>query len=169
MYKSTDGGQELGENVERTGRTRDQRAGLPAHPPSRRDALLPGDRAAGRIASTSPKGRACIGRPTAARPGSGSTGPSPCSGRRITTSIRETAASSIWAPPMRTNSVLHATRRRFIASSEQTRRQLVQVVPPVDPGVSAAADVQLVLDAVLLEQLRQALRAVAARNPCRRR
>ena len=34
--------------------------------------------------------------------------------------------------------------------------QLVQVVPPVDPGVAAAADVQLVLDPVLLQHLRQA-------------
>src|SRR5437762_3117745 len=50
----------------------------------------------------------------------------------------------------------HATRP---GSAEQLRGEVAQVVPPVDPGVAAAADVQLVLDAVLGEDLRQRLRA----------
>src|SRR5207245_8266244 len=46
---------------------------------------------------------------------------------------------------------------------EQQRRELVQVVPPVDPAVSAAADVQLVLAAVLLQDLRQGFGAVVGK------
>jgi HEAT repeat protein len=45
------------------------------------------------------------------------------------------------------------------AVPEQSWGQVAEVVPPVDPGVSAAADVQLVLDPVLLQQFRQGLRA----------
>ena len=47
-----------------------------------------------------------------------------------------------------------------IGSTEQLGRELVEVVAPVDPGVAAAADVQLVFDAVLLQRLGQALGAV---------
>ena len=45
------------------------------------------------------------------------------------------------------------------ASLEQPWGELAEVVPPVDPGVAAAADADLVLDAVLVEHFRQALRA----------
>jgi hypothetical protein len=34
---------------------------------------------------------------------------------------------------------------------EQLRREIVQIVSPVDPGVSTAADMKLVLDAVLFQ------------------
>src|SRR5205823_6267036 len=44
-------------------------------------------------------------------------------------------------------------------SSEQLRRELVQVVSPVDPGVAAAAEMELVLDPLLLQQRRQILRS----------
>src|SRR5215831_7852484 len=60
---------------------------------------------------------------------------------------------------IRPTSILHKKEideKSLRASSlEQLRREIVQVVPPVNPGVSAAADVQLVLDAVLFQQLGQ--------------
>ncbi len=42
-------------------------------------------------------------------------------------------------------------------SLEQPRRELAEVVSPVDPGMPAAADVNLVLDAVLVQSLLQTL------------
>src|SRR5579884_1120580 len=68
-----------------------------------------------------------------------------------------------WTRPERQRRVF--TRRwrsglvRLGSSAEQPRREIVEVVSPVDPGVPAAADVQLVLDAVLFQHFRQLLRA----------
>src|SRR4051812_42795202 len=45
------------------------------------------------------------------------------------------------------------------ASLEQLRGKCTEIMPPVDPGVSAAADVDLVLDPPLLEHFRERLRA----------
>src|SRR4051812_27435321 len=42
---------------------------------------------------------------------------------------------------------------------EQLRRELIEIVPPVDPRMAAAGDPQLVLDPALLEDLGQGLRA----------
>lgn len=45
------------------------------------------------------------------------------------------------------------------ASLEDPWDELAEVVPPVDPRVAAATDVNLVFDAVLVQHFRQALRA----------
>src|SRR5262249_47723371 len=50
--------------------------------------------------------------------------------------------------------------RSGTGSMEQLRRELIEIVAPVDPGVAAAADVHLVLDAVLVQQLGEGLGAL---------